>query len=312
MKKGFESRDTLAESITWAASKQTYLTIRYLVDRDRVADAYRTYAYFRWVDDRIDQPSVELAERSAFVERQKLLMECLYRGQLPLNLSVEEQMLAKLVTGDREANSGLQTYIRNMMNVMVFDAYRRGRLISQKELNEYTRWLATAVTEAMHYFIGHCCASPKNESRYLAVTAAHIVHMLRDAHEDTAEGYINLPREFIEAHGISASEIDSAAYRLWVKSRVQLARNYFQMGANYLAQVQNPRCRLAGYTYTARFTRFLDAIEANDYWLRTDYAEFKHPTSALRMGWSVLGLTLNGFRPEIAQRTRSNAQEGKL
>ena len=47
MKKGFESRDTLAESITWAASKQTYLTIRYLVDRDRVADAYRTYAYFR-------------------------------------------------------------------------------------------------------------------------------------------------------------------------------------------------------------------------------------------------------------------------
>lgn len=312
MKKGFESRDTLAESITWAASKQTYLTIRYLVDRDRVVDAYRTYAYFRWVDDRIDQPSAELAERSAFVERQKLLMECLYRGQRPRDLTVEEQMLEKLVAGDRELNSGLQTYIRNMLNVMVFDAYRRGRLISQKELNEYTRWLATAVTEAMHYFIGHCCASPKNESRYLAVTAAHIVHMLRDAHEDTAEGYINIPREFLEAHGISASEIDSAAYRLWVKSRVQLARNYFRLGANYLAQVQNPRCRLAGYTYTARFTRFLDAIEANDYRLRTDYAEFKHPTSALRMGWSVLGLTLNGFRPEIAQRTRSNAQEGKL
>lgn len=307
MAKGFESRDTLAESITWAASKQTYYTVHYLVDHKRVANAYRTYAYFRWVDDQIDQPSAELAERSAFVERQKLLMECLYRGQTPRDLTAEEHMLEKLVHSDQEMNSGLQTYIRNMMAVMVFDAYRRGRLISQKELNEYTRWLATAVTEAMHYFIGHCCTSPRNETRYLAVTAAHIVHMLRDAHEDTAEGYINIPREFLDAHAISASEIDSVPYRMWVKNRVQLARNYFQTGANYLAQVQNPRCRLAGYAYTARFTRFLDAIEKNDYRLQPDYSEFKHPASALRMGWSMLILALNGLRPEITQRTRSEA-----
>jgi phytoene/squalene synthetase len=216
-------------------------------------------------------------------------------------------MLADLVRSDRDMNSGLQTYIRNMMSVMVFDTYRRGRLISQKELNEYTRWLATAVTEAMHYFIGHDCASPQNESRYLAVTAAHIVHMLRDAYEDTAEGYINIPREFLEAQGISATEIGSSSYRIWVKSRVQLARNYFQIGAKTLAQVQNPRCRLAGYAYTARFTRFLEAIEQNDYRLQPDYSEFKHPASALRMAWSVLGLTLTGLRPEIVSRARSEA-----
>jgi hypothetical protein len=41
----------LASSITKAASKQTYYTIRYLVDRERVEDAYRTYGYFRWMDD---------------------------------------------------------------------------------------------------------------------------------------------------------------------------------------------------------------------------------------------------------------------
>jgi hypothetical protein len=307
MKKGFESHDTLAESITWAASKQTYYTIRYLVDRDRVPDAYRTYAYFRWVDDRIDQPQSELAERSAFVERQKALMECLYRGQTPLDLTVEERMLAELVYSDREMNSGLQAYIRNMMSVMVFDAYRRGRLITQKELNEYTRWLATAVTEAMHYFIGHCCTSPRNETRYLAVSAAHIVHMLRDAIDDTASGYINIPREFIESHAIAVSDVDSAPYRMWVKSRVELARAYFKIGANYLAQVQNPRCRLAGYAYTARFTRFLDAIEKNDYRLQLDYPEFKHPASVLCMGWSVLGLIFNNPSPEIVTRTRSEA-----
>ena len=304
---GFESSVELAESITWAASKQTYYTIRYLVDRDRVPDAYRTYAYFRWVDDRIDQPQSELAERSALVERQWALMECLYRGQLPLDLTAEECMLADLVHSDREMNSGLQTYIRNMMTVMVFDTYRRGRLISQKELNEYTRWLATAVTEAMHYFIGHCCASPHNETRYLAVSAAHIVHMLRDALDDTKSGYINVPREFLEAHGITARDVHSDAYRMWVKSRVELARHYFKIGANYLSQVQNPRCRFAGYAYTARFTQVLDAIEKNDFRLQENYSEFRRPATALRMGWTVLGLAFNSPRPEIVARTRSEA-----
>ncbi len=37
----------LAASITKAASQQTYYTIRFLADRDRMADAYRAYAYFR-------------------------------------------------------------------------------------------------------------------------------------------------------------------------------------------------------------------------------------------------------------------------
>jgi phytoene/squalene synthetase len=44
----------LAASITKAASKQTYYMIRFLVDRERVAEAYRAYAYFRWVDDFLD------------------------------------------------------------------------------------------------------------------------------------------------------------------------------------------------------------------------------------------------------------------
>ena len=48
---------SIAPAITKAASKQTYYTIRFLVDRDRVADAFRAYAYFRWVDDTLDNNS---------------------------------------------------------------------------------------------------------------------------------------------------------------------------------------------------------------------------------------------------------------
>ena len=44
----------LARSITWASSKQSYLTARLLADRDLVDDCLRAYAYFRWVDDMVD------------------------------------------------------------------------------------------------------------------------------------------------------------------------------------------------------------------------------------------------------------------
>ena len=54
-----QSNLSLATSITRAASKQTYYIVRFLVDRDRVPDAYQAYAYFRWVDDYLDQAGME-------------------------------------------------------------------------------------------------------------------------------------------------------------------------------------------------------------------------------------------------------------
>src|SRR5262245_8560275 len=159
----------LAATITRTASKQTYYTIRLLADTSLVEDAYRAYAYFRWVDDWLDQEPRPRTERLDFVKRQQALMDgCAHLDRLA-DLSPEECLLIDLLQRDSEKNSGLQAYIRNMMAVMAFDADRRGRLISQRELNQYTHWLAVAVTEALHHFIGHNCVSPRGEIRYMAV-----------------------------------------------------------------------------------------------------------------------------------------------
>ncbi len=295
----------LAASITQAASKQTYYTIRFLVDRDLIPDAYNAYAYFRWVDDHLDQDASEKSERLTFIKRQEELIDRCYRGDWPHQVAAEERMLVDLIRGDRGKNSGLQSYIRYMMAVMVFDAERRGRLISQAELAEYTRWLATAVTEALHYFIGHNCASPRSEIRYLAVTAAHITHMLRDTLEDTTTGYFNIPLEFIQLHRIDPRDVESTAYQTWVQSRVKLARVYFEAGRNYFAQVENPRCRIAGYAYTARFEGVLDAIERDGYRLRSGYPECKSLTAGMRMGLSALSMAFNYGPPGGISRTLS-------
>ena len=282
-----------AASITKAASKQTYYTIRFLVDRERVDDAYRAYGYFRWVDDVLDSESATDPERNAFLERQKSLLELCYQDEMFRDANIQEKMLVELVQHDYEKNSGLQVYLRNMMQVMEFDARRRGRLISHVELNEYTRWLATAVMECIHYFIGHDDFAPHDETRYLAVSAAHITHMLRDTFDDAQVGYYNVPREVLEADHLGPQDVHSDAYRAWVKGRVQLAREYFKAGKDYFGRVQNPRCRLACFGYIARFEWLLDTIEREGYLLRPQYNERKSMRAGLRMSWLMLSCMIN-------------------
>jgi len=300
---------SLAASITKAASKQTYFTIRFFVDRGLVDDAYRAYGYFRWVDDVIDgETPIETgtgsrADKIAFVYRQKSLLEACYRGELPENLSVEEHMLVDLVRNDTEENSGLQAYLRNMMAVMIFDAERRGLIISHEELSEYSRMLAIAVTEALYYFIGHDNPTPRHETRYHAVTAAHITHMLRDAIEDAEADYFNIPSEYLEVHKISPQDVESWAYRAWVCQRVELARKYFKAGREATAQVRSLRCRLAGYAYTARFEWMLRAIERDNFCLRYEYPDRKSLQAGLWMLWRTLTSAIAPPLPNVPKDT---------
>jgi phytoene/squalene synthetase len=286
--KKVETSGRLGASITKSASKQTYYTIRLFADRDRVADAYRAYGYFRWVDDVIDEGMESDAERIAFVERQKLIMDTCYQGDLPHEVNAHEMMLVDAICNDTEQNSGLQIYLRNMMDVMAFDAKRRGQIVSQAELAEYSHKLAKAVTEALYYFIGHDSPSPHHEARYMAVTAAHITHMLRDAQEDIENGYFNISREHLESRRISAHDTHNQEYRAWVCGRVQLAREYFKQGRECTAQVQNWRCRLAGYAYTARFEWMLDTIARDNYCLRSEYPERKGFAAGLWVAWQTI------------------------
>ncbi len=303
---------TSAACITKAASSQTYYTIRFLADRDRMEDAYRAYGYFRWVDDTLDSHALSDVQRTAFFERQEYLLEQCYRGTPPSDVDLAENMLVELVQQDQEKNSGLRIYLHNMMKVMEFDACRRGRLISQAELNQYTRWLATAVTECIHYFVGHDDFSPQDSTRYLAVSGAHIAHMLRDTFDDTELGYYNIPREVLQTHHIGPLAVRTDVYRAWVKRRVDLAREYFKAGKGYFARVENPRCRLACFAYIARFEWLLDIVEKEDYLLRPQYSERKSSQAAFNIAWLTLSSLLaarppRDTSPQIAPERHSKA-----
>jgi len=283
----------LPARITKAGSNQTYYTFRLLTDRGRVQDAFRSYAYFRWLDDLLDCNSSTKQEKLALLNRQQALLEICYQRRPPGEVSPEEQMLVDLVHNDREEQSGVQIYLRNMMAVMSFDVERCGRVISDAELSEYTRLLSTAVTELLFYFIGHEDSPSRVEIRYYAVNGAHVVHMLRDMVEDISAGYFNVPGEYINAQQISLEDLHSLSFRKWVFERVKLARKYCDVGRKYISQVKSFRCRLAGFAYLTRFEWMLRAIERDGYCLRADYPDRKSLRAGLWMGWRTLASVIN-------------------
>lgn len=278
----------LPAEITKAASKQTYFTIRLLVDRKRVDDAFRAYGYFRWLDDILDASTGTLETKKGIVQRQRNLLEDSYRGEQPEELCPEEAMLVDLIQNDTGRHPGLRSYLNQMMAVMEFDVERRRSVITQAELDWYTNTLAVAVTDALFYFIGHDDPPPAHPARYHAVTAAHIIHMLRDTYEDMAAGYYNVSFEYLQQHGIHCIDRESPVPGDWVCHRVTLARQYFTSGRAYIGQVKNFRCRLAGFAYAARFEWVLRAIEREHFCLREDYSQRKRLPAFIRMTWSTL------------------------
>jgi phytoene/squalene synthetase len=203
----------LPARITKAGSKQTYYTFRLLTDRDRMQDAFCSYAYFRWLDDLLDCNMGSKQDKIAILQRQQQILNACYRGENPADVSPEEQMLVELVNRDSEEPSGLQIYLHNMMAVMSFDVERCGRAITNAELTEYTRLLSTAVTELLFFLISHEDPPEYADTRYHAVSGAHVVHMLRDMVEDISAGYFNVPGEYINGQQISFQEINNLAFR---------------------------------------------------------------------------------------------------
>ena len=314
------SKDTaaLARLVTRASSKQSYYTACLLVDRDLVDDCCRAYGYFRWVDDVVDgstpangsipgdqSPLLDgaaplhragsQAGRISFIERQRDLIERLYDGERPDDLAPEERIVADLINHDRGENSGLRSFILNFLAIIEFDAHRRGHTISERDLTWYSARLGKAVTDAIQYFIRNGYSYPTAENRYLAATAAHITHMLRDMVEDVGEGYINIPAECLKEHGIDPADFESEPFRVWVRDRVELARQYFRDGKRYIDGLDVLRCKIAARWYCARFEGTLDTIERDGYVLRARYRRRPAPLIWLGMAWLAVSVAVQHF-----------------
>jgi phytoene/squalene synthetase len=287
----FDKTAVLARDITKSSSKQTYYTARIMVDKNLELDCFRAYGYFRWVDDIVDIKSKTLEERQDFIHRQKDLVERLYRGERPNDLIPEEEILADLIHNDIDKCYRLRSYIHNFLAIIEFDVERKGRMITKNELDWYANTLGKAVTDGILYFVCNDFVYPESEHRYLAATGAHITHMLRDLVEDFRAGYFNIPKGVFTQDNPEKSSLTSEQMRIWVKSRVVLAQQYFDDGKRYLDKLPVLRCRIVGYWYCARFERLLNIIEGDDYILRESYEKGNRFVTWLKFAYIAMEQT---------------------
>jgi phytoene/squalene synthetase len=264
-----------------------------MVDKDLVEDFYRAYAYFRWIDDVIDISTRTDDERIRFISRQKELIDSLYQNKRVENLTIEEGILKDLINNDRGTNSGLQSFIRNMFAIIEFDAKRKGRLVSSAELDWYVNTLGKSVTDGLLYFINHESNHLDSNKRNKAGVAAHITHLLRDMHQDIEDGFINIPQEYLAEHNLDPLDMDSPSYNSWIKGRVELAREYFTEGKEFLDQLNVLRRKIVGHWYCARFEVVLDTIEHDGYILRTNYHVRQRISTWLKIAWIGISLTFS-------------------
>ncbi|MBU1077803.1 MAG: squalene/phytoene synthase family protein [Spirochaetes bacterium] len=296
-----ESTAVLARSITWKSSKQTYYTACLMVDNDLKDDFFRAYAYFRWMDDIIDEPGLSQNKRISFVKRQRKLIESFYRKKRITPLNPEEKILRDLIQNDRGRTTGLQSFIRNMFAIIEFDAKRKGRVVSDKDLKWYVKSLGRSVIDGLQYFIGNGHPYPDTDTtdRYYSAEAAHITHLLRDMVEDTANGFINIPREYIKKHKIDPKKIIDHDIRDWVRGQVDLARKFFKEGKMYIDRLDVLRCRIVGHWYCARFESILKLIEKDNYILRPKYNEYRNLFAWLKVGWLGASVTFKYYIGKI-------------
>jgi phytoene/squalene synthetase len=281
---------TLAEKITRQNSWQTYLTIKWLVDPPLKEAAFRTYAYFRWLDDEIDLECDTKEKRSDLIKRQRKIVETdqLKENDL-IKLKPEEKLLAEILVGNRRKDAKFISYVQNFIAIIEFDAKRRNKLVSATELAWYSHTLSKAVTDGIAYFID--CNSTQTDSadRYRAGIGTHLAHMLRDYCQDIENGYINIPKEYLDTHKLMPSDIDNPLFRLWVKDMVRRARMDLARGRKYIAtNVPGFRSKIAAYWYCCHYDGILDQIERDEFRLRVSYPNINKLDNYLRIIKSVV------------------------
>ena len=137
--------------------------------------------------------------------------------------------------------------------------------------------------------------------------------MLRDLISDLDEGYINIPREYLEEKDLSPRDVQNPLMRAWVKNQVQLARQYFREGKRYLERLDVLRCKIAGYWYCARFECVLAAIEKDGYIVRADYNERRKLSTKLKLAKLAIALVIRHASQHIWRNNHvlRNAQKEK-
>ena len=245
--------DSQAPAETQAAGSSFYAGMRVLPRPQRQA-MYAVYAFCRAVDDVADEGGTR-AERSAGLARWRAGIEGLYAGRptaetRPLLPHVQRYGLAR------------EDFVA-IIDGMAMDAAEDIRAPDAATLDLYCDRVASAVGRLSVRIFGLSDRPGQNLAHHLG-RALQKTNILRDIDEDAAMGRLYLPRENLEAAGITATDpvvvaahpaLERACGPLLAEAKAHFAEAWTIMGCEPRKATRAPRLMAAVYGAV------LDAIE---------------------------------------------------
>jgi presqualene diphosphate synthase len=260
-----------------------YAGMRVLPKRERLA-MYAIYAFCREVDDIVDEPVGTLESRRAALNQWRSDVTSVYAGGPPGQMG--------FLTDDIRRYRLEQADFIAVIDGMEMDLDQDIRAPSMAELELYCDRVAGAVGRlsvkvfGMEEEPGLALAKPLGR-------ALQLTNILRDVDEDAGIGRLYLPREPLEAAGITSSDPDAVIadprVDIACKAVAKVARDYYRQADAVLAK--RPAGKLAA-------PRLMSAVYANIL-TKMEAAGWAPPRERAKIGkaallWIVLSRGLMG------------------
>lgn len=259
MDKAGRSRAAREASRVVRSRARTFYLASLFLPRPLRRDVHVIYAYYRAVDDLVDDPPNGVRERE--IEARLETWRAVILGELP----PASRLMAAVYSIGREY-AVPPAYLTMVLDGALHDLYRR-RIETTDDLIAYAVLVAGSVGMVMAHLLGTTREEALSAACDLGV-AMQITNVLRDVEEDWSRGRLYLPAAELRRHGCSVDILATGAVTDELRSLLRsLAGQAHQLyrtgmaGIPYLPHRTQYSIFLAARLYSA----ILDKIEEREF-----------------------------------------------
>jgi 15-cis-phytoene synthase len=247
-----------ASQVTRGEARSFYLASLFLPTTVR-RDVHALYAFYRTVDDLVDEPPAELS-------RQDILGTLSEWDGALRGTGTSQHIFVTEAHGLAHRYGIPIEYLCMMLEGARFDLDMKV-IQTRQELIRYAVLMAGSVGMVMSHLLGASDAESLAAANDLGV-AMQITNVLRDVGEDLRRGRVYLPQHELETYGYSRCALErgevNEPFRRVMGSLAQDARVYYQSGMRGISRLDHS-VQFSIYLAATLYGRILDKIEECDF-----------------------------------------------
>lgn len=254
--------EVTAEAVTRKSTLFGYLLCKTFFRAENTLPLFQSYAYFRWLDDFVDQSNDSQESLVCFVLRQKNLIASWYNGESAQASNSRESFIHATINYDKTNEMQLHSMITNFIEAIEWDVSRRYSIVSKNDLGIYSLRLGRSYAEGLLFGLGMKANDPAYDiAMNKCGSAAHIAHILRDLSIDLNLGYVNISCEDMKLFDIDPLDPSLHGIGKWIAFSAEKAEALFSEGKIYQKTFPNIKSRLVFDIVCSRYLSVLRKVK---------------------------------------------------